>query len=805
VIAPRIAGGGALALVRRLDGAADPLALYRALSDGGSRPGTLLFQTADAASDGPLRSFIVERAALSATCRGRAVTLAALSQNGAAALDHVVREAAGKALIADQSPRSAVLVFPPRADVADAEARLRAPSPMDALRAMTSFRAEEHGEAHAIFCAGVFAYDMVDAFEALPAPRSDPLSYPDFSFWLAESLVVVDPRVGRTALVCTAFGSDDAERSAAAYHDSTARLAALVDRCRAVIDGGGRAVSASAATGPSLASSRVLPAAEAAPVAPVARACDVAREGDEVSVDLDDEGYASVVRTLKERILAGDVFQVVPSRTFRAPCPSAVSAYEALRSINPSPYMFFVAGEDHVLFGASPEASVRVGRAKARGGDAERTVEIRPIAGTRRRGRKADGAIDVDLDDRLQAELALDEKEIAEHMMLVDLARNDVARVSRPGTRRADRLLSVERYSHVMHLVSRVTGALREDLDALHAIAASMNMGTLVGAPKVRAAELLRGAEATKRGPYGGAVGYLTGEGDFDSAVVIRSALVKDGVAHVRAGAGVVFDSDPLAEADETRRKAESVLAALRLANERARAEAQARATGATGAASAARNESNDASNAAVAGGASTSTSGPPEIVLIDNFDSFTWNLVDAFQRLGARVRVLRNTVAADVAVEEAIARRALIVLSPGPGGPEEAGSCIEIIAKAKGRAPLLGVCLGHQAIVKEAGGEVGHADAVVHGKVSRLAHDGQGPMRGLPSPLLVGRYHSLATRRLPPRFTVHAAIGDMAMAISDAGARQIGLQFHPESILTPAGDLLLRNILAFAAERRAP
>lgn len=751
--APTLARGRALALVRRLDGAVSPPALYRALSNGA--PGTLLFETADAAGEGPLRSFLVERAALSATCRGRAVTLRALSENGASALAHVLRAVGEKARVNQRSAREAELVFPARSESADADERLLAPSPMDALRAMTSFRAGEGGEAHAIFCAGVFAYDMVDAFEALPAPAADPLQFPDFSFYLAESLIVTDVRAGRTTLVCTAFGSDDEERATAAYHDGTARLSALVERFRSALEGGD-----ALAGGPGR----------------VAEPCSVAPEN-KAFVDLDDNGYAGVVEKLKERIVAGDIFQVVPSRTFRAPCASPMAAYEVLRAINPSPYMFFVAGDEHVLFGASPEASVRVVRAPKPGDAGARAVEIRPIAGTRRRGKNEDGTLDVDLDDRRGAELSLDEKELAEHMMLVDLARNDVARVSRAGSRRADRLLAVERYSHVMHLVSRVTGTLRDDLDALHALAASMNMGTLVGAPKVRAAELLREVEATKRGPYGGAVGYLTGEGELDSAVVIRSALVKDGVAYVRAGAGVVFDSDPMAEADETRRKAESVLTALRMAGAPPRV------------------------NSPLKEAVSSEAPALGEVLLIDNFDSFTWNLVDAFQRLGARVRVLRNTIAAGDALDLALAAKALIVLSPGPGAPEDAGSCLEIIAKAKGRAPLLGVCLGHQAIVKEAGGTVDRADSVVHGKVSRLAHDGEGPLRGLPSPLLVGRYHSLATRHLPARFTVHAAIGDMAMAISDARAKQIGLQFHPESILTPGGDRILRNVVAFASE----
>jgi anthranilate synthase/aminodeoxychorismate synthase-like glutamine amidotransferase len=183
-------------------------------------------------------------------------------------------------------------------------------------------------------------------------------------------------------------------------------------------------------------------------------------------------------------------------------------------------------------------------------------------------------------------------------------------------------------------------------------------------------------------------------------------------------------------------------------------------------------------------------------VLLIDNLDSFTFNLVEAFARLGAAVQVLRNRIAAAAALEIAEAKGALIVLSPGPGRPDEAGCCLELVALAKGRVPLLGVCLGHQAIVEEAGGRVERAPVPVHGKVSFLAHDGDGPLRGLPSPLGIGRYHSLCTRNLPERFTVHAEIDGMAMAISDAKARQAGLQFHPESILTRSGDRILANII---------
>ena len=183
-------------------------------------------------------------------------------------------------------------------------------------------------------------------------------------------------------------------------------------------------------------------------------------------------------------------------------------------------------------------------------------------------------------------------------------------------------------------------------------------------------------------------------------------------------------------------------------------------------------------------------------VLLIDNLDSFTFNLVESFERLGATVQVLRNRVDATLALGIAEANGALIVLSPGPGKPQDAGCCLELIGLAKGRAPLLGVCLGHQAIVHEAGGTVERAPVPVHGKVSFLPHDGGGPMRGLESPLGIGRYHSLCTRNLPKRFAVHAEIDGMAMAISDPVARQAGLQFHPESILTRSGDRILANII---------
>ena len=189
-------------------------------------------------------------------------------------------------------------------------------------------------------------------------------------------------------------------------------------------------------------------------------------------------------------------------------------------------------------------------------------------------------------------------------------------------------------------------------------------------------------------------------------------------------------------------------------------------------------------------------------VILIDNFDSFTFNLVDSFERLKSDVTVLRNSVSADEVSDRAIDTGALIVLSPGPGRPEDAGCCLDLISLAFGRIPLLGICLGHQAIVLEAGGRVIQATMPVHGKASQIRHDGNGPFAGIDGPIHVGRYHSLCTPEPPRRFRVHAEIDGMAMAISDEQAMQVGLQFHPESILTNGGDRILENVLQWSRRR---
>jgi anthranilate synthase component 1 len=263
--------------------------------------------------------------------------------------------------------------------------------------------------------------------------------------------------------------------------------------------------------------------------------------------------YELIVERAKQYIVAGDVFQVVPSQQFQRPSHvDPLTLYRVLRALNPSPYMYLLDSGDNQIVGASPEMLLRVH---------ERVVSTRPIAGTRPRG--ANDAEDL----ALEAEILVDEKEIAEHVMLVDLGRNDVGRVATPGTVRVERLAHVERFSHLMHLVSHVDGELRDGLDAFDAFNALFPAGTLTGAPKVRAMELIDEFEPVYRGPYGGAVGYFSLSGDADFAITIRTVSLRDGVATVQAGGGIVADSRGALEYEECLNKASAPLLALEIAD----------------------------------------------------------------------------------------------------------------------------------------------------------------------------------------------------------------------------------------------
>src|ERR1700680_4574492 len=288
------------------------------------------------------------------------------------------------------------------------------------------------------------------------------------------------------------------------------------------------------------------------PLPPVA--AREARANPEFRSNMTRERFEATVSRIVEYIHAGDVFQVVPSQRWSAPVEvNAFSIYRGLRAVNPSPYMYFLDFGDFQVAGASPEPLITV---------TGREGTTRPIAGTRPRG--ADALEDA----RLEAELLADEKERAEHMMLVDLGRNDLGRVCEYGSVRVETLMAVEHYSHVMHIVSAVSGQLREGVGAMDALRATLPAGTLSGAPKVRAMQIIDELEPVKRGGYGGAVGYLSYGGDLDTAIHIRTVVVKDGVAHVQAGGGTVADAKPDYEYEESVAKARAAMRAIALACE---------------------------------------------------------------------------------------------------------------------------------------------------------------------------------------------------------------------------------------------
>ncbi len=496
---------------------ADPLAVYQRLCE--NKPHNILLESAEIDKKHQLKSLLLLDAAVKIVCNGQTVTFTALSVNGEAALDFAEQALQQQAKLTRQAT-SLIAEFSTITAALDENARLTSINPFQALRLFTQLENKDH-HPFAVFLGGVFAFDMIAISEELPQVPHGENSCPDFVYYLAETLVIIDHEKRSSEIIGNVFSGKNQQKC---YFEISRRLSSIKSLLNQEFS-----------------LTKV--------IATQAANC-------EVKVDISDEKYCQIVEQLKENIRAGDIFQVVPSRTFSLACSDPLAAYQALKLSNPSPYMFYLQDSDFCMFGASPESAIKYQAHN-------RQVEIYPIAGTRPRGFRPDGSFSLDLDSRIELALRQDKKELAEHIMLVDLARNDIARVSKAGTRHVADLLKVDRYSHVMHLVSRVCGTLADDLDALHAYQACMNMGTLSGAPKVKATELIRQVEGKRRGSYGGAVGYFTGNGDMDTCIVIRSAFVKDDLAQVQAGAGVVYDSDPQSEANETRQKAQAVISAI--------------------------------------------------------------------------------------------------------------------------------------------------------------------------------------------------------------------------------------------------
>jgi anthranilate synthase component I len=371
---------------------------------------------------------------------------------------------------------------------------------------------------------GFLAYDIVRCFEKIPETAHDDLGVPDLYVMFTDTVLCFD-NVRQTLKIIANVPIEEFATTHLAYESARVKIDNIIERLK----------------GPA-----VLPRLEGT-ITPVANDTTIASNQTR-------EGYMAMVAAAKEYITAGDIIQVVPSQRFEAPLTAhPFNIYRSLRTINPSPYMFYLRLGDHTLVGASPEVMVRV---------EGRDITLRPIAGTRPRG------VTEAEDKAMEEELLADPKERAEHVMLVDLGRNDVGRVSEIGSVKVTELMVVERYSHVMHIVSNVVGKLRAELDAFDAFAATFPQGTVSGAPKIRAMQIIDELETIRRGVYAGAVGYFSFTGNTDTAIALRTLLIKNNRVYIQAGGGVVADSDPGAEFEESVNKARAMVRALQAARE---------------------------------------------------------------------------------------------------------------------------------------------------------------------------------------------------------------------------------------------
>ncbi len=377
------------------------------------------------------------------------------------------------------------------------------------------------------FCGGLvgyFGYDTVRHIEPCLGTNSaeDPLATPDMLFLVCDEFCVYDNISGVATLTVMAdvVAGSNAE---SVYDSAVKRLQFFREKLLSPV------------------------------VLPMEKNNRTVSESDFTS-GFSEQSFKQAVNTVKDYITAGDCMQVVLSQRLSTPFASPpINLYRALRRLNPSPYMFYIDAGDHKIVGASPEILVRL---------EEEQVAVRPIAGTRPRGATAE------LDQQLEMELLADPKELAEHLMLIDLGRNDIGRIAETGSVKVTEKMAIERYSHVMHIVSNVTGRLASDRTNIDVLRATFPAGTLSGAPKVRAMEIIQQLEPVKRGIYGGAIGYLSWSGNMDTCIAIRTAVIKNDTLYVQAGAGIVYDSDPQSEWDETMAKARAIFRAVAMAEQ---------------------------------------------------------------------------------------------------------------------------------------------------------------------------------------------------------------------------------------------
>lgn len=498
---------------------ADPTIIFNHFC--GSQKQTLLLETAEITKKNNLESImIVDTAVRISSQKRNSVQLTALSKNGKKILS-VLQKNLENTVKTFTKDATVHLIFPSFEENVDEDKKIFSLSIFDTFRFIMKMFKNADNIQKAMFFGGLFSYDLISNFELLPKLKRTQRC-PDLCFYLAETLLVLDHQK-KTCLIQSSIFTQNLDEQIRIENRGREIQKKLKERLNLI---------------------------------PQQKIKNIS-----LTSNMSDEQYCAIIKKLQILIRKGEIFQVVPSRKFFLPCINPLSAYQELKQSNPSPYMFFMQDKDFTLFGASPESSLKYD-------EHTKQVELYPIAGTRPRGKKIDGALDVDLDSRIELEMRTNHKELAEHLMLVDLARNDLARICEPGSRYVSDLVRVDKYSHVMHLVSKVVGTLKKELDALHAYAACMNMGTLTGAPKVRAMQLIAEYEMEQRGSYGGAIGYFTDSGNLDTCITIRSAYVEQDVATIQAGAGIVYNSIPEDEVKESVNKAQAVINAIRNAHD---------------------------------------------------------------------------------------------------------------------------------------------------------------------------------------------------------------------------------------------
>jgi anthranilate synthase len=661
--------------------------------------------------------------------RGRTITARARNDRGLVLLP-AIEAALGRVGTVTAGGRQAEVTVEESGETFTEEQRSRRPSVFSALREIIAALAgpDEH-----LGLYGAFGYDLAFQFEPvrLRRPRD---AQRDLVLHLPDQLYVLDRK--RETAICYSY---EFETATASTRDLPREQAAAPPAQRQ-------------------------PSAAPLPAAPL-------------PADPVPGAYAAVVEEARERFACGDLFEVVPSHVFYAPCGSPASFFERLRHRNPAPYEFFLnLGGDEYLVGASPEMYVRV--------TGER-VETCPIAGTVARG-------DDPLGDAAAIRVLLDSpKEESELTMCTDVDRNDKSRICVPGSIKVIGRRQIELYSRLIHTVDHIEGRLRPEFDALDAFLTHMWAVTVTGAPKAWAMQFIEDHEDDQRRWYGGAVGMIGFDGGMNTGLTLRTAHIRGDVAAIRVGATLLFDSDPHAEEQETRLKARALLETL--------AEPAGPYPG----------ENTEPKRGASAASPATRPAALPgddmTVLLVDHQDSFVHTLAGYFREFGAQVTTLRAGF--DPALLDEYAPD-LVVLSPGPGRPADF-ECDKLLGALDERGlPVFGVCLGLQAMVEHAGGSLSLLATPMHGKPSQVQVTGGSLLRGLPAEFTAARYHSLHARpeQVMGGFTVTAVTADgVVMAIEDEARARWGVQFHPESILTAsgrAGHDVIANVLRLSRNR---